>query len=84
MACRARRWRAAAEAARGAVRLATVRYRTASLIVTDTPGGPGTKGVEAIAARVTGLGMEMAETVICAHDEARWRGRSRRHPARSC
>jgi len=60
----------AAAAARGAVRLATARYRTASLIVTDSPGGPGTKGVEAIAARVTGLGMEMAETVSCVHDEA--------------
>jgi len=60
----------AAAAARGAVRLATTRYRTASLIVTDVPGGPGDKGTDAIAARVAGLGMDMAETVICAHDEA--------------
>ncbi|WP_297771959.1 molybdopterin-binding protein [uncultured Roseovarius sp.] len=60
---------AAEEAARGAVRLATARYATVSLIVTDVPGGPGTKGAEAIAARVTGLGMEMAETVTCRHDE---------------
>ncbi|SEL94130.1 molybdenum cofactor cytidylyltransferase [Roseovarius tolerans] len=60
---------AAAEAARGAVRLATARYTTVSLIVTDVPGGPGTKGVEAIDARVTGLGMEMAEVVTCAHEE---------------
>ncbi|MDZ7711433.1 MAG: molybdopterin-binding protein [Roseovarius sp.] len=59
----------AAKAARGAVRLATARYRTASLIVTEADGGPGTKGVEAIAARVTGLGMEMAGVVTCAHDE---------------
>jgi molybdenum cofactor cytidylyltransferase len=58
----------AATAARGALRLAVARYRTASLIITDTPGGPGDKGSDAIAARVTGLGMEMAETVICAHD----------------
>ena len=58
----------AAAAARGALRLAVARYRTASLIITDTPGGPGDKGSDAIAARVTGLGMEMAETVICAHD----------------
>mgnify|MGYP005843519443 CR=1 FL=1 len=58
----------AATAARGALRLAVARYRTASLIITDTPGGPGDKGSGAIAARVTGLGMEMAETVICAHD----------------
>jgi len=60
----------AAEAARGAVRLATARYRSAGLVVTDIPGGPGLKGVEAITARVTGLGMEMAGVVSCAHDEA--------------
>jgi molybdenum cofactor cytidylyltransferase len=60
----------AAQAARGALRLAVAQYRTASLIITDVPGGPGDKGAEAIAARVTGLGMEMAETVICAHEEA--------------
>ncbi|SEL02265.1 molybdenum cofactor cytidylyltransferase [Roseovarius azorensis] len=60
----------AADLARGAVRLAVAQYRNASLIITDTPGGPGDKGAEAIAARVTGLGMEMAETVICAHEEA--------------
>lgn len=59
----------AAEAAHAAVRLAVAQYRTASLIITDVPGGPGDKGAEAIAARVTGLGMQMAETVICAHDE---------------
>lgn len=59
----------AAEAARGAVRLAVARYRTASLIITDVPGGPGDKGRDAIAARVTGLGMEMVETVLCGHDE---------------
>lgn len=60
----------AAEVARGAVRLAVAQYQSASLIITDVPGGPGTKGAEAIAARVAGLGMEMVETVICAHDEA--------------
>jgi molybdenum cofactor cytidylyltransferase len=60
----------AAEAARGAVWLAVAQYRTASLIITDVPGGPGDKGADAIAARVTGLGMEMAETVLCAHEEA--------------
>ena len=60
----------ATEAARGAVRLAVPQYRSASLIITDVPGGPGSKGAEAIVARVAGLGMEMAETVICAHEEA--------------
>lgn len=60
--------RQAAKAARGALRLAVAQYRTASLIITDTQGGPGDKGSDAIAARVTGLGMEMVGTVICAHD----------------
>jgi molybdenum cofactor cytidylyltransferase len=60
----------AAEAARGAVRLAVAQYRSASLIITDVPGGPGDKGRDAIAARVTGLGMEMVDTLICPHDEA--------------
>jgi molybdenum cofactor cytidylyltransferase len=60
-------WRAA-DAARGALRLAVAQYRTVSLIITDTQGGPGDKGADAVAARVTGLGMDMAETVICAHD----------------
>lgn len=58
----------AADAAQGALRLAVAQYRTASLIVTDPPGSPGDKGADAIAARVTALGMEMAGTVLCAHD----------------
>jgi molybdenum cofactor cytidylyltransferase len=58
----------AATAARGALGLAVAQYRTASLIITDTPGGPGDKGSQAITNRVTGLGMEMAEVVICAHE----------------
>ncbi len=58
----------AADLARGAVRLMRAIHQSASLIITDTPGGPGTKGAEAIAARGTGLGMELTETRICAHD----------------
>lgn len=58
----------AADLARGAVRLVRAIHQSASLIITDTPGGPGTKGAEAIAARVTGLGMELFETRTCAHD----------------
>jgi len=60
----------AAEAARGAIRLAVPVYQNASLIVTEIPGGPGLKGVEAIEARLSGLGMELAETFSVAHDEA--------------
>jgi molybdenum cofactor cytidylyltransferase len=59
----------AAEAARGAVRLATARHASASLIVTEVPGGPGQKGIEAIEARVAALGMAMAGVETCAHEE---------------
>jgi len=60
----------AAGAARGAIRLATPVYSTASLIVTDIPGGPGLKGTGAIDNRLKGLGMSLAETLRCGHDEA--------------
>ena len=67
----------ASAAARGAIRLAAPVHETASLIVTETPGGapggpPGDarKGIEAIAARVRGLGMVLGETRVVAHDEA--------------
>ncbi|MEQ9242925.1 molybdopterin-binding protein [Roseovarius indicus] len=59
----------AAEAARGAIRLAVPAFEDATLILTDIPGGPGEKGVEAIETRLTGLGMALAETVSVAHDE---------------
>ena len=58
----------AADLARDAVRLVQAKHKTASLIVTDIPGGPGIKGAEAIAARVTGLDMKLIETRTCAHD----------------
>jgi molybdenum cofactor cytidylyltransferase len=63
--------RAVAQAAsclHGAVRLAVPRYRCASLIVTEVEGGPGDKGREAIEHRLNGLGMDLAETVICPHE----------------
>lgn len=60
----------AARAARGAIGLARPVYATATLIVTDIPGGPGLKGTDAIEARVTGLGMRLCETLRVAHDEA--------------
>lgn len=59
----------AAEAAKGAIRLALPRYGTASLIVSDTAEGPGLKGVEAIRARLTGLGMRLSQTLSCPHEE---------------
>jgi len=59
----------AAEAARGAITLAPPRYGTASLIVSDTPEGPGLKGVDAIRNRLSGLGMRLAQTLSCPHEE---------------
>ncbi len=60
----------AVEAARGAIRFARPVHETASLILTDIPGSPGDKGVEAVERRVDGLGMRLVETLRCDHDEA--------------
>ena len=54
---------------RGAIRLAVPVFATASLILTDLKGGPGTKGQAAVAARVTGLGMTLGDMQVCAHEE---------------
>lgn len=50
---------AAADQVAGAIRVVPVAYSSASLIVTEIPGGPGIKGAEAIRARVEALGMEL-------------------------
>jgi len=60
----------AADLARGAIRLAVPIYADATLILTEIPGGPGDKGIEAVENRLTGLGMRLAETLRCPHDEA--------------
>lgn len=60
----------AARAGRGAIGLARPAFHSASLIVTDIPGGPGRKGTEAIEARLRGLGMTLTETLTVAHEEA--------------
>ncbi|GAB4301593.1 MAG: molybdopterin-binding protein [Roseovarius sp.] len=60
----------AAEAGRGAVRLARPVLRRASLIVTQVPGGPGEKGIEAIRARLEAFEMTLAETLGVPHREA--------------
>ncbi|PRX37968.1 molybdenum cofactor cytidylyltransferase [Meinhardsimonia xiamenensis] len=57
---------AAALAARGALRVAPVRLKTASLIITDIGSGPG-KGEEATRARLAALGMELAEVRVVPH-----------------
>jgi molybdenum cofactor cytidylyltransferase len=60
----------AVEAARGAISFARPVHQTASLILTDIPGSPGDKGIEAVQRRADGLGMRMIETLRCDHDEA--------------
>ncbi len=56
--------------ARGALSLAPPVLRSAGLIITDVPGGPGDKGAEAIAGRLEALGVTLASTQRCAHDPA--------------
>jgi len=56
--------------ARGAIRFAAPAHATASLIVTEIPGGPGDKGAKAIRGRVEALGMDLLETTLVPHDEA--------------
>lgn len=50
-----------------AIRMRPVRLATARLIVTEIPGGAGEKGVKAIDARLTALGMTLTETVTVPH-----------------
>ena len=59
----------ACNAVRGAISLACPVYRTASLILSEIPGGPGKKGVEAISTRLAGLGIDLTETLTCAHEQ---------------
>ena len=54
---------------REAIGLAAPVYASASLIITDIPGGPGRKGEDAIGHRLTGLGIDLVETRVCAHTE---------------
>jgi len=58
----------ACEGARGALRLARPVYETASLIITQVPGGPGEeKGRRAIEARLKALEIQMVECLTVAH-----------------
>ena len=58
----------AGDLARGAIRLTTPIYSTASLIVTDIPGGPSNeKGIGAIRGRIEALGMDLTEVQIVRH-----------------
>ncbi|CUH68432.1 putative molybdopterin biosynthesis protein MoeA/LysR substrate binding-domain-containing protein [Thalassovita gelatinovora] len=59
----------ACELGAGALRLARPVCCTASLIITDIPGGAGDKGRKAIEARVSMLGMSMCECGLIPHRE---------------
>lgn len=50
-----------------AIRLCPVTLSTARLIVTETPGGAGEKGVKAIEARLQALGMSLASVTTVPH-----------------
>jgi molybdenum cofactor cytidylyltransferase len=56
-------------AARGAMRLAPVRLRSAGLVVTEVPGGPPAgKGARVTEGRIAALGMALAETRTVPHE----------------
>lgn len=59
----------ACDVARGAIRLVRPAYETASLIITEVPGGPSEdKGRRVIGARLKALEIQMVECVSVAHD----------------
>ncbi|MCE8519437.1 molybdopterin-binding protein [Ruegeria pomeroyi] len=58
----------AADAARGAIRLAAPVLRSAGLVVTDIPGGPpNDKGIAAIRGRVEALGLTLDDLQLVPH-----------------
>ncbi|MDO6729352.1 molybdopterin-binding protein [Marinovum sp. 2_MG-2023] len=59
--------RAAMDRARSAIRLARPVVQTASLIVSEIPGGAGEKGVPAIAARLAALNVTLEQVVPVPH-----------------
>lgn len=59
--------RACAAAGGGAIGLASPKLKTATLIVTDIPKGPGDKGRTAIDARLASLNVTLEETLIVPH-----------------
>ncbi|MEP2027188.1 MAG: molybdopterin-binding protein [Paracoccaceae bacterium] len=56
--------------ARESVKLARPKMQSASLIITDIPGGAGEKGRGAIEARITALGLKMADVLVIPHTTA--------------
>ncbi|WP_238367323.1 molybdopterin-binding protein [Mesobacterium pallidum] len=60
----------ASEIGRDAIRLERPVYQTATLIITEIPGGPGRKGEDAIAARIEALGLTLAHVECVPHHTA--------------
>lgn len=60
----------ACDLAHEAIDFAPVTLRTATLIVTEIPGGAGEKGVEAIRNRLETLGMTLVNVEVVPHAEA--------------
>ncbi|MGJ5618893.1 molybdopterin-binding protein [Sulfitobacter sp. MF3-043] len=58
---------ACAAAGAGAIRLSAPKLRTATLIITEIPGGVGDKGRIAIAARLEALGVDLEGVVMVPH-----------------
>jgi len=59
---------AACEIGRNAIGFAPPVLKTASLIITEIPGGPGDKGKTAIADRLAALNVGLVETTLVPHD----------------
>lgn len=60
--------RAVAAAGKGAITLASPVLQTATLIITEIPGGAGDKGRKAIADRLTALDVELEAVVMVPHE----------------
>jgi molybdenum cofactor cytidylyltransferase len=58
----------ACDAGRGAISFARPQLETATLIVTEIPGGAGDKGRPAIADRLSALGVALSDVVHVPHD----------------
>ncbi|SHJ93333.1 molybdenum cofactor cytidylyltransferase [Shimia gijangensis] len=60
----------ACQMARSALRLRPVKLASASLMITEIPGGAGEKGRDAIEKRLTALGMTLVECRVVPHQPA--------------
>ncbi len=64
----------------GAIALAPPVLKTASLIISEIPGGAGDKGRKAIEDRLTALGVALLDVIMVPHDRAALSGALRQAP----